>query len=158
MGAKSAKGYLSFTHLEKNGVQTTGTIIERQQTQIRRGSANFDYHIRYEFDNIFAQDDCKVEIKTRITPKEKVCRRTVSKQKVSEAEYKSLSAPSDVKVTYLSNDKGTKSEIMDLGGGKARYVFEIGFFFFLIILSIKVRRVLIKAACEDAYINHLPET
>lgn len=149
-GTQYAKAYFSFTYLEKNGVQTTGVVIERQQTAAGKGNANFNYHILYEFENIFAQQDCKVDIKTRLTPKDKVCRRTVSKQFISETEYKSLSAPTDVKVTYLSDDKGTQSEVMDLGESKFRYVFRIGLSLLLATLTLKTWQAWVKAARKDA--------
>ena len=145
-----SKAYFSFTYLEKNGVQTTGNVIERQQTPAVKGNANFNYHILYEFKNIFAQQDCKVDIKTRITPKNKVCRRTVSKQSITETEYKSLSAPADVKVTYLSDDKGTQSAVMDLSESKSRYVFRIGLSLLLAALTLKAWQAWVKAARKDA--------
>ena len=136
-GIRSTQTYLSLAHLEKEGVQTTGTNLERIRiaSSVGEKSRSVEYYLRYSFENIYAKQDCPVEVKTRETPKYRECRTTVRKQIISESDYNSLSIPGTVNVHYLSEDNKTKSYVMDLGGGKNRYVFLMALFFLFSLLT-----------------------
>lgn len=108
--------YFDVAKLQKEGIHTTGNIVQRIQKPRNRSSTL--YYIRYEFENRYASQKCVTDRRTRITPKNKACEITYQIQSITEAEYKELSAPQTVNVLYLPSDTKTHSVVTGLSYGK----------------------------------------
>lgn len=125
--------YRAFHDLEVNGEPTQAVVVKRTRIAEDRRSPRF--FVRYEFENVYAEQKCPGEFKSSITPKDQACRRSVQKQEISEQDYHNLTIGDTLRIRYLRSSNKTRSMIENGYHSKNTYLAYSMFLFLVALIS-----------------------